>query len=89
MLNKLLKTTLGAAVALLAAMQFFRPERTNPLSDPNASFDSVAKPSQEIASTLKRSCYDCHSNQTNWPWYSNVAPLPGWSPVMSKRAASI
>lgn len=71
----MLKTTVLAGCSLLAAIQFFRPERTNPPSDPAASFEAVAKPSQEISSTLKRACYDCHSNQTNWPWYSNVAPM--------------
>jgi hypothetical protein len=75
MLRKIWKATVGVAVGLLAAMQFFRPERTNPPSDPAVSFEAVAKPPQEIASTLKRSCYDCHSNQTNWPWYSNLAPV--------------
>lgn len=62
-------------IGLLAAMQLFRPERTNPPSDPAASFEAVAKPSPEIAAALKRACYDCHSNQTNWRWYSNVAPM--------------
>ena len=40
-----------------------------------------AKPSDEISAPpkvmaiLKRSCYDCHSNHTKWPWYSNIAPI--------------
>jgi hypothetical protein len=29
----------------------------------------------EIETTLKRACYDCHSNETRWPWYSHAAPL--------------
>lgn len=29
----------------------------------------------EVAAILNRSCNDCHSNQTRWPWYSNVAPV--------------
>jgi mono/diheme cytochrome c family protein len=77
MSTRVLKISVGVAVGLLAPMQFFRPERTNPPSDPAASFEAVARPPQEIASSLKRSCYDCHSNRTNWPWYSNVAP-PSW-----------
>jgi predicted ATP-dependent Lon-type protease len=28
----------------------------------------------EVQAVLKRACYDCHSNETSWPWYSNVAP---------------
>jgi len=27
----------------------------------------------------KRACFDCHSNETVWPWYSNIAPVSGWS----------
>jgi hypothetical protein len=31
--------------------------------------------SQELSAVLRRACYDCHSNETVWPWYSRVAPL--------------
>jgi len=75
MSRRMLTTTALVAFSLLAAIQFFRPERANPPSDPAASFEAIAKPTQEIAATLKRACYDCHSNQTKWPWYSNVAPM--------------
>jgi hypothetical protein len=34
----------------------------------------LAAPS-EVDATLRRSCYDCHSNETRWPWYSRVAPF--------------
>jgi hypothetical protein len=29
----------------------------------------------EISAILRKSCYDCHSHQTNWPWYSRIAPV--------------
>ena len=29
----------------------------------------------EVAAVLRRACYDCHSNETVWPWYSHVAPV--------------
>ncbi len=32
-------------------------------------------PPQEVAALLKSSCYDCHSSETKWPWYSYVAPM--------------
>ena len=35
------------------------------------------KPSDEIASKIKASCYDCHSNVSEYPWYSNIQPV-GW-----------
>lgn len=71
---KLSKIAGGVVVLALIVMQFFRPERTNPASNPGASFEAVVKPPQEVASSLKRACHDCHSNQTAWPWYSDIAP---------------
>lgn len=63
-----------AAIAFLAA-QFYQPARTNPPSDPAASFEAVVKPPASAASVIARSCRDCHSNQTGWPWYSRVSPV--------------
>jgi hypothetical protein len=41
--------------------------------NPPSKEDLPAPP--EVEQTLRRSCYDCHSNQTHWPWYSRIAPL--------------
>jgi hypothetical protein len=71
---KLSKIAGGVVVLALIVMQFVRPGRTNPASDPSTSFEAVVEPPQEVTSTLKRACHDCHSNQTAWPWYSNIAP---------------
>jgi heme-binding protein len=65
----------GFLAVILIGMQFIQPERTNPPSDPNASFEALAKPSPEIAAGLKRACSDCHSHETVWPWYSRIAPV--------------
>ncbi len=54
-------------------MQFLRPDRTNPPAAAAASLQAKAPP--EIKALLDRSCRDCHSNETRWPWYSNVAPV--------------
>ena len=59
-----------AVVAVAAGMQLVRPETTNPPADPTTAF---AAP-QPAAAVLERSCLDCHSNRTVWPWYSKVAP---------------
>jgi hypothetical protein len=53
--------------------QAYRPDRTNPTSAPGASLVSLATP--EVAAILNRSCRDCHSNDTRWPWYTNVSPV--------------
>jgi hypothetical protein len=55
-------------VAILIGIQFVPVECTNP---PVAS-DVVAPP--DVHAVLRRACYDCHSNETHWPWYSRVAP---------------
>ena len=54
---------------ILVAIQFIPIDKTNPIV--TAELDA----SREIVSVLKRSCYDCHSNETVWPWYSNIAPV--------------
>jgi hypothetical protein len=42
--------------------------------DPSRTIHSQLQPPPEVMSILERSCIDCHSNQTRWPWYSNLAP---------------
>ena len=69
-----LRWALIALILLLCVAQLVQPERTNPTSDPAAAFDAVVKPPPHVASVIARSCRDCHSNQTVWPWYSEVAP---------------
>ena len=59
-------------LVVFIGMQFVRPDRTNPPASPGASL--LAKTPPDITALLTRSCRDCHSNETRWPWYSNVAP---------------
>lgn len=72
---KILKVAAIVCALLLGAAQFVRPERKNPPEAPGRSLEHhVAVPS-EVAEVLARSCDDCHSNRTEWPWYSHVAPV--------------
>lgn len=68
---------LGAiiAVCLLVVAQFFGPAKSNPAVDPVLTLQTQAQVSPQVASILDRSCGDCHSSNTRWPWYSNVAPV--------------
>jgi hypothetical protein len=68
-MKKHLPRILGGLVAVLVLMQLYRPEHTNP------PVTGELKAPPEVMSVLKRSCYDCHSNESKWPWYSNVAPI--------------
>jgi cytochrome c551/c552 len=62
------KIGLGAA-ALIAAIQVPQCERTNP---PVTGPAALPAP---VEAVLRRACYDCHSNETVWPWYSRLAPV--------------
>jgi len=62
------RTCIGLAGALLA-IQLGPAERTNP-----AERSDLAAP-DEVKAIFRRSCYDCHSNETHWPWYAYIAPV--------------
>ncbi len=65
-----------AVVAAFVAIQFVnRPDRTNPPEDPSLTFASQKFVPPAVSAMLERSCYDCHSNRTVWPWYSAIAPV--------------
>ncbi len=69
------KIVLGVLIGLIAGgilIQFlpYGHDHTNPPVTGQPQWDS-----QQTRDLVTRACYDCHSNQTTWPWYSNVAPL--------------
>lgn len=66
------------AVVLIAgvfAIQLARPARTNPPTEPSRTLTAITKAPPDVMDVLDRGCRDCHSNDTRWPWYSNVAPV--------------
>ncbi|MGZ5436867.1 MAG: heme-binding domain-containing protein [Pyrinomonadaceae bacterium] len=70
-----------AIVLALAAVgiQFVRPARTNPPLEPAQTLEAHTQMTPEVAKIFERSCNDCHSNRTTWPWYTNVAPVSWWT----------
>jgi len=65
---------LGAFVAI----QFIRPDLSNPPVDPALDIQQVLQAPTEVHAILQGACYDCHSNETKYPWYSQVAPVSWW-----------
>jgi hypothetical protein len=61
-------------VALLVIAQAFRPDMALPPADPSHGIEAMVQVPPEVESILKRSCFDCHSSRTRWPWYAKVAP---------------
>ncbi len=74
-LLRILRWVAIAAVCALLVSQFFGPAKTNPAFDASQAIEARLQVTPPVAAILDRSCNDCHSNKTRWPWYSNVAPV--------------
>lgn len=72
------KTILGIVVAAFVIMQFWRIDKTNPPVDEAKTLFTIAEPPEEVQTIMKTACFDCHSNETNYPWYSDLAPVSWW-----------
>lgn len=55
-------------IVVFVGIQLVPVERTNPPVE-----TEVSAP-EDVHAVLQRACYDCHSNETQWPWYSRLAP---------------
>ncbi|MFY9075441.1 cytochrome C [Malaciobacter mytili] len=66
-----MKRTLLIFLIVFVVMQFIRPTQQN--AKTTKELEIVA--SSEVMQIFQTSCYDCHSNSTTWPWYSQVAPF--------------
>ena len=64
--------TLLAGVIII---QLFRPERNEGNTEIQTDLLASLEVPQSVAEKLKTACYDCHSNRTKYPWYSQVAPV--------------
>ena len=73
--QKILKWLTIVVVVVLIGLQVVRPARTNPTVDQSQTIHARQQVNPQVAAILDRSCQDCHSNTTRWPWYSNVAPV--------------
>jgi hypothetical protein len=73
-LLRVLRWVLVVVVCGLVIAQFFGPAKSNPPSDPTQAIEAKLQVTPQVAAILDRSCNDCHSNKTRWPWYSYVAP---------------
>ena len=68
-IRSLIKISLLVFILVGGAIQLLPVQRTNPPGE------TEVPASAEIRTILRQACYDCHSNETVWPWYSRVAPI--------------
>lgn len=66
-----MKIVVYFVVFVAIVIQFIRPDFKNPVVDENVALNT----DPQVMHVLKNSCYDCHSSETKYPWYQNVAPV--------------
>ncbi|RYY45451.1 MAG: hypothetical protein EOO06_16480 [Chitinophagaceae bacterium] len=69
------KKILLAILIIFIAIQFIRPERNSSSTVQPADMVIQFNAPANVAAPLKTACYDCHSNNTRYPWYANVQPV--------------
>lgn len=69
------KVVIVALIVFLVAIQIFQPRRTNPNVANAKSLKARVHVPDDVYTALVHSCGDCHTDQTQWPWYSQIAPF--------------
>ena len=75
---KILKKIILTLLVVFIAMQFYRPEKNISQGNHSITFLEETNPPDEVKSILRESCFDCHSDNTAYPWYDNIAPVSYW-----------
>ena len=75
---KWLTRVLLVLLVLFIVAQFFRPSIVVPRVDETKTLYHVESVPPDARAILHRSCDDCHSNRTVWPWYNRISPVSWW-----------
>ena len=71
------KIGLGLLICLVI-IQFIRPAKNTNTIDASKQITAVAAVPENVNVIIKKACNDCHSNNTTYPWYSNIQPVYFW-----------
>lgn len=74
-MKKALKILFLLVVLAFAAVQFYRPNTLTAPVVQAETLEATAEVPENVRLVLTRSCNDCHTNQTVYPWYSRVTPV--------------
>lgn len=74
----MLKRILLVLLILIIVAQFIQPSHNNGNASGPKDITHVVAVPDEVMGLLKTSCYDCHSDHTNYPWYSKITPVNWW-----------
>lgn len=72
------KKILWALLIIIVVIQFIRPEKNQAATVAANDISKHYAVPENVSAILKRACNDCHSNNTNYPWYSNIQPVGWW-----------
>lgn len=73
------KNILLLVLIVFILVQFIRIDKSVPEVDAAKDFIAISSPSDEVKTLLKNACYDCHSYESKYPWYSEIAPISWWT----------
>tara|TARA_R100001015_G_C4619142_1_gene175774 strand:- start:178 stop:627 length:450 start_codon:yes stop_codon:yes gene_type:complete len=65
-------------ILIFAVLQIIPREKNENKAPTDADLFAVEEASSELQILIKGACYDCHSYQSEYPWYSNIAPFSWW-----------
>jgi hypothetical protein len=74
----MVKKILYVLLAVLVLIQFFQPAKNIATTDSSLAIEKVYNTPSHVGKILQTSCYDCHSNTTKYPWYSQIQPVAWW-----------
>ena len=77
-MKKALKIIVIVGVIVFIGIQFIRPDFTNPPVVEADTLEASMQVPEQVDAILNRSCVDCHTNKTVYPWYSKIAPVSWW-----------
>ncbi len=75
---KIIKTVLILLFVVFVIVQFIRPEKNTAAPDLSKDISTALPVPDTVAAILRESCYDCHSEETRYPWYFEVQPVGWW-----------
>ncbi len=74
-MKRIVKRIILVVAVLLVVIQFFRPQRNEAAGLSPRDITTKYPVPEPVLQLLQRSCYDCHSNNTHYPWYNNIQPV--------------
>lgn len=77
-MKKVLKTFGWLLLIALVVIQFFRPEKNLQKGISSTHFSTKYHLPDDVNVILDKACYDCHSNNSRYPWYFNIQPIGMW-----------